>query len=50
VLDTTFMPCQLQQGVFIGAGKLTRLFGQHVLLEKKCRSKGEPACVYEFSW
>jgi hypothetical protein len=48
VTDTTFMPCQLQMGVFLGAGKLTGLFRDNVLTEKRCRAKGDSACSYEF--
>ncbi|HEU4730501.1 MAG TPA: hypothetical protein VFT22_21530 [Kofleriaceae bacterium] len=49
VTDTTFMPCQLQMGVFLGAGKLTGLFRENALVEKRCRSKGDTVCVYEFT-
>ena len=49
VTDTTFMPCQLQMGVFLGAGKLTGLFRENALVEKRCRSKGDSVCVYEFT-
>jgi hypothetical protein len=48
VTDTTFMPCQLQMGVFLGAGKLTGLFRDNVLTEKRCRAKGDSVCSYEF--
>jgi hypothetical protein len=48
VTDTTFMPCQLQIGVFLGAGKLTGLYRDNVLVEKRCRSKGDSVCTYEF--
>ena len=48
VTDTTFMPCQLQMGVFLGAGKLTGLFRENALVERRCRSKGDSACVYDF--
>jgi serine/threonine protein kinase len=48
VTDTTFMPCQLQMGVFLGAGKLTGLFGDSTLTEKRCRSRGDSVCMYEF--
>ena len=50
VTDTTFMPCQLQMGVFLGAGKLTRLFADGALVEKGCRVRGDRACVYEFGF
>jgi hypothetical protein len=49
VTDSTFMPCQLQMGVFLGAGKLTGLFRENALVEKRCRTKGDSACVYEFT-
>jgi hypothetical protein len=48
VTDTTFMPCQLQMGVFLGAGKLTGLFRENALVEKRCRSKGDKVCIYDF--
>ena len=50
VTDTTFMPCQLQMGVFVGAGTMTGMFRDSSLVEKKCRAKGDPACVYEFTF
>ncbi len=50
VTDTTVMPCQLQMGVFVGAGVMTGLFRDSAVTEKRCRSKGDPACVYEFSF
>ena len=49
VTDTTFMPCQLQMGVFLGAGKLTGLYRDSALVEKRCRAKGDSACVYDFT-
>jgi hypothetical protein len=49
VTDTTFMPCQLQMGVFLGAGKLTGLYRDNTLVEKRCRAKGDTACVYDFT-
>jgi hypothetical protein len=49
VTDTTFMPCQLQMGVFLGAAKLTGLFRENALVEKRCRAKGDAACVYDFT-
>lgn len=49
VTDTTFMPCQLQMGVFLGAGKLTGLLRKNALVERRCRSRGDAACVYDFS-
>jgi hypothetical protein len=49
VTDTTFMPCQLQMGVFLGAGKVTGLYRDNALVEKRCRAKGDSACVYEFT-
>lgn len=48
VTDTTFMPCQLQMGVFLGAGKLTGLYRDSVLTEKRCRARGDSVCMYEF--
>lgn len=50
VTDTTIMPCQLQMGVFLGAGRMTGLFRDNALVEKRCRSKGDTACVYEFTF
>lgn len=47
VTDTTFMPCQLQMGVFLGAAKLTGLFRESALVEKRCRARGDSACVYD---
>jgi hypothetical protein len=49
VTDTTFMPCQLQMGVFLGAGKLTGLYRDNTLAEKRCRAKGDTVCVYDFT-
>jgi hypothetical protein len=49
VTDTTFMPCQLQMGVFLGAGKLTGLYRDNALVEKRCRAKGDSVCVYDFT-
>jgi protein kinase-like protein len=49
VTDTTFMPCQLQMGVFLGAGKLTGWFNDTALIEKRCRMRGDEACVYELA-
>ena len=49
VTDTSFMPCQLQMGVFLGAGKLTGLLREGMLIERRCRGKGDKACVYEFA-
>jgi serine/threonine protein kinase len=50
VTDTTLMPCQLQMGVFLGAGQLTGLFRDSALTETRCRSRGDSACVYEFAF
>lgn len=50
VTDTSMMPCQLQMGVFAGAGTMTLMFRDSALVEKRCRSKGDPACVYEFTF
>jgi hypothetical protein len=49
VTDTSFMPCQLQMGVFLGAGKLTGLIRESALVEKRCRSKGDSVCSYDFA-
>lgn len=48
VTDTTFLPCQLQIGVFLGAGRHFGLFSDRPVVEKGCRAKGDSACVYEF--
>lgn len=48
VTDTTMMPCQLQMGVFVGAGTTTGMFRERALIEQQCRSKGDAACVYDF--
>ena len=48
VTDSTIIPCQLQMGVFLGAGKLTGLFRENALAEKRCRAKGDSVCTYEF--
>lgn len=48
VTDTTIVPCQLNIGVFLGAGKLTGLFRENALLEKRCRGKGDTVCTYDF--
>ncbi|HEX2688598.1 MAG TPA: hypothetical protein VHN14_18350 [Kofleriaceae bacterium] len=48
VTDTTFMPCQLQMGVFLGAAKMTGLFRDSALVEKRCRAKGDTVCAYDF--
>jgi hypothetical protein len=48
VNDSTIIPCQLQMGVFLGAGKLTGLFRESALTEKRCRNKGDSVCSYEF--
>lgn len=50
VTDTTIMPCQLQMGVFLGAGQLTGLFRDGALTETRCRTRGDSACVYEFAF
>jgi len=49
VTDTTFMSCQLQMGVFLGAGRLTGLIRESGLVEKRCRAKGDPVCAYDFA-
>lgn len=48
VTDTTIIPCQLQMGVFLGAGKLTGLFRENALFERRCRAKSDSTCSYEF--
>jgi hypothetical protein len=48
VYDSTIIPCQLQMGVFFGAGKLTGLFRESALTEKRCRNRGDSVCAYEF--
>jgi len=50
VIDTTMMPCQLQMGVFAGAGMLTRMFRDSSLVEKQCRARGDATCVYDFTF
>jgi hypothetical protein len=50
VTDTTFMPCQLQIGVFLGAGKITGMFRERVFSERRCRGRGDSACVYELTF
>jgi len=50
VTDTTILPCQLQMGVFLGAGRLTELFHDSVLTEKRCRSRGDNVCTYELAF
>jgi len=50
VTDSTFIPCQLQMGVFLGAGKLTGLFPDTALTETSCRLRGDRTCVYEFAF
>ena len=48
VTDTTIVPCQLNIGVFLGAGRLTGLFRDKALVEKRCRGKGDTVCAYDF--
>jgi len=48
VIDTTFVPCALFMGIFLGAGKLTGLFRANALIERRCRASGERACSYDF--
>jgi hypothetical protein len=50
VTDTSMMPCQLQMGVFVGAGTMTGMFRDSALVEKRCRAKGDPTCVYDFTF
>lgn len=49
VTDTTIMPCQLQMGVFLGAGRVTGMFRDSAVVEKRCRAKGDTVCVYDFT-
>jgi hypothetical protein len=48
VTDTTFMPCHMQMGVFLGAGKLTGLIRESSCVERRCRAKGDSVCSYDF--
>jgi len=48
VTDTTFMPCQLQMGVFLGAASVTGMFRDNALVETRCRAKGDTVCAYDF--
>jgi len=50
VTDTTIMPCQLQMGVFVGGGMMTGMYRDTALVEKRCRSRGDAACVYDFTF
>jgi hypothetical protein len=50
VVDTTIMPCQLQMGVFVGAGMMTGMYRDFAMVEKRCRSKGDATCVYDFTF
>lgn len=50
VTDTSIMPCQLQMGVFVGAGMMTGMYRDTALVERRCRSKGDAACVYDFTF
>jgi hypothetical protein len=49
ITDTTFLPCQLQIGVFLGAGKYTGLFNERPVVERSCRARGDSVCVYALS-
>jgi len=49
VTDTSFMPCPLQIGMFLGAGKLTGLLCETALVEIRCRSRGDSVCRYELA-
>ena len=49
VTDDTFLPCQLQIGVFLGAGKHSGLFHDRPVVERSCRAKGDKLCVYQFN-
>jgi hypothetical protein len=48
VTDTSIVPCQLNIGVYIGAGKFTGMFRDSALVEKRCRGKGDSVCAYDF--
>jgi hypothetical protein len=48
VSDTTFVPCSLQSGVFIGAGQITGL--KLMVRETQCRLRGHSSCIYEIDW
>ena len=50
ITDTSFLPCQLQIGVLLGAGALTGLFCDTALIETRCRSRGDGACAYELAF
>jgi hypothetical protein len=50
VTDTTIVPCQLNIGVYLGAGRLTGLFRDKALVEKRCRGKGDTVCAYDFTF
>jgi hypothetical protein len=50
VTDTAIVPCQLNIGVYMGAGKFTGLYRDNAVVEKKCRGKGDSACTYEFTF
>jgi len=49
VTDTTFLPCHMQMGVFLGAGKLTGLIRESSCIERRCRAKGDSVCSYDFA-
>jgi hypothetical protein len=49
VTDTTFLPCHMQMGVFLGAGKLTGLIRESACTERRCRAKGDSVCSYDFA-
>jgi hypothetical protein len=50
ITDTSFLPCQLQIGVLLGAGALTGLFSDAALVETCCRSRGAGACAYALAF
>jgi len=50
VTDTTFLPCQLQMGALLGGGQLAGVFRDNALVERRCRSKGDTVCVFEFTF
>jgi len=48
VTDTSLLPCALQIGIFLGAGRLTGLICESALVEHRCRSRGDSVCSYDF--
>ena len=50
VTDTSVVPCELNMGVFTGAGQVTGLFRSNVVTERRCRANGNHACSYDFAF